>query len=116
LAAPDANQARLRSLQDCEIKMTFDKAAVLKAANKTAQVIRAERQARVAEWNAQSLIVRFFAGLVGASRPDYVGVGRQEIAERVSFKATFCTEQTISLTDDEIDTIKGWWLTEETLS
>jgi len=88
---------------------TYDKKMVLEAANKTAQTMRAERRARLTEWDSKSGIARFFLGLFGAFRPDYHGVGQQKTAERVSFKASFCTEQTISLSDDDIDAIRDYW-------
>jgi hypothetical protein len=97
------------------VSETYDKKLVLAAANKTAQTMRAERRAMLDEWDAKSLFVRFLSGFCGVCRPLYHGVTQQKIAERISFKATFCTESTISLSDFEIDAIRDWWLIEETL-
>jgi len=96
--------------------MTYDKKVVIAAANKTAQTMRAERRVKLVEWDAQSIVTRFLSGFVGVIRPDSHGWSRQKTAERISFKATFCTEPNIDLTDDEIDAIKDWWLVEETLA
>jgi hypothetical protein len=96
--------------------MTYDKLVVLAVANKTAQAMRAEREEKLAAWDAQSLLTRFWLSVFAVVRPSYHGERRQEIAERVSFKATFCTEETVELSDDEIDAIREWWLIEETLA
>jgi hypothetical protein len=95
---------------------TYDKHAVLKAAYKTVQAMRVERAAQLAEWDSKSFIFRFVSGFCGVIRPDYHGVTREKIAERIQFKAAFCLEDSISLSNDEIDAIKEWWLIEETLS
>lgn len=91
--------------------MTYDKKTVLAAANKTAQTMRAERKAGLDAWDAQNILVRFFYSLALGSvgRPSWFGVERQQTAERISFKATVCVENVISLTDHEIDTIRDYW-------
>jgi hypothetical protein len=105
----------MRSLQDREsTTMTYDKTAVLKAANKTAQDCRAARKRLLAEYDAQLPVYRFFSAFMGPGRPSYHRVEEQKTAERISFKATFCNEDRIELNDHEIDTIRDWWLVGET--
>jgi hypothetical protein len=95
--------------------MTYDKTIVLRAANLTAQAIRAERRALLAEWDARSVWYKFFQSALpeGNQRPESHRYGQQQIAERVSFKATFCYSDSIYLSDAEIDAIKDWWLIKE---
>jgi hypothetical protein len=94
----------------------YDKKVVLAAANKTAQAMRAERKALLAEWDSKSFIFRFTSGFCGVTRPEYHGTTQQKIAERIHFKAAFCMGDSISLSNDEIDAIKDWWLIEETFA
>lgn len=92
--------------------MTYDKRVAQAAATKTVQALSAERQKLVMEWDAKSAIVRFLreaSPQPGNVRPDHYGVRAQIIAERVSFKAAYCTESTMALTDEEIDVIKNYW-------
>jgi AMMECR1 domain-containing protein len=96
------------------MSQTYDKKTVLAAADKTVQAVLAERKILLAKWDSKNIAVRFLLGMIGIVRPDYHGISRQKIAERVSFKAAFCIEDATHLTDDEIDAIKHWWLVEET--
>jgi hypothetical protein len=93
----------------------YDKKVVLKAAYKTVQACRAERAALLAEWDSKSLAFRFTSGFCGVIRPDHHGVTREKIAERIHFKAAYSLGEGISLSNDEIDAIKEWWLIEETI-
>lgn len=94
----------------------YDKKVVLAAANKTAQTMRAERARLLTEWDSKSLAYRFMSSFCGVCRPIYHGTTQQKIAERISFKATFCLGDSISLSNDEIDAIKDWFLIGETLA
>lgn len=90
------------------MSQTYNKKVVLAAANATARTMRVERLEKLAEWDSKNIVTRFFLGFF-FSRPVYHGKWRQQIAERISFKATFCTEDAISLTDAEIDAIRDYW-------
>jgi hypothetical protein len=97
--------------------MTFNKEIVLVAANRTARAIRTMRKEKLDAWNARFIFIRFLLDVFGGiHRPDCYGETWEEIAERIAFKATFCTEETIELSDHEIDVIREWWLIEETLA
>jgi len=88
---------------------TYNKKVVLASALRAARAIRLRREAECVIWDSQNIIVRFFSTLGGMCRPDYQGKGQEELAERIAFKATFCIEQTVSLSDYEIDTLREFW-------
>jgi hypothetical protein len=88
---------------------TYPKQKVQDAAVRTVASVQAERAKRVREWDSRSLGYRFLGGLCGASRPDYHGARQEEVATRLAFKATNCTEPNVYLTDEEIDAITRCW-------
>jgi hypothetical protein len=94
---------------------TYDKKTVLAAANATAQDMRAKRKEALATWDSCTVLYRFFSTFLALGRREIKssGLGRQKIAERISFKATVCIEDAVYLTDNEIDAIRDYWGTEQ---
>jgi hypothetical protein len=91
--------------------MTYKKREVLEAANAAAQHARASRKERLQEYDARGLVHRFFAAALGPGRPIHHLLYEQKVAERVSLKATFCVEDLMTLSDEELVVLAPYYRT-----
>lgn len=92
---------------------TFDKQKIVLAATQAIAQVKAERSKRIAAYNALPLWAKVWREMIpsGETRwsAERYGSRLLEIAERLMFKASYCEDSIVFMSDNDIDNIKEYW-------
>jgi hypothetical protein len=89
---------------------TFDKQKVVLASTQAIAWVKAERSRKLKRWNALSGWDKFCEAFFGGEgKGEYFESRRLSAAERLIFKASYCEDSIVFLSNDEIDQIRDFW-------